>query len=61
MAYRQITIGFDNAVHVAKIVKILQAHFNDVEVGQGVKVNGLPEHSIYVHNSERKTRVNPKR
>jgi hypothetical protein len=57
MSYRQITIGFDKAVNVEKIVKILKAHFNDVEVGQGITVNGLPEHSIYVHNQEGKTRV----
>lgn len=57
MSYRQITIGFDKAVHVETIVKILSTHFDDVEVGQGITVNGLPEHSIYVHNQERKTRV----
>lgn len=57
MSYRQITIGFDKAVNVEKIVKILKTHFNDVEVGQGITVNGLPEHSIYVHNQEGKTRV----
>lgn len=57
MAFRQIAIGFDKAVHVETIVKILRAHFDDVEVGQGITVNGLPEHSIYVHNQEGKTRV----
>lgn len=61
MSYRQITIGFDKAVNVEKIVKILKTYFNDVEVGQGITVNGLPEHSIYVHNNEGKTRVHKQR
>jgi len=61
MSFRQITIGFDKAVHVETIVKILKTYFNDVEVGQGIVVNGLPEHSIYVHNKEGKTRVNKQR
>jgi hypothetical protein len=57
MAYRQITIGFDKAVHVETIVQILTAHFDDVEMGKGITVNGLPENSVYIHNERRKTRV----
>ena len=57
MRSRQITIGFDRDVDVAKIVKILSAHFHGVEVGKGVTVNGLSENTIYVHNERRKTRV----
>ena len=61
MQSRQITIGFDRAVNVAKIVRILRAHFDDVEVGEGITVNGLSENTIYVHNNERKTRVSKQR
>ena len=61
MQSRQITIGFDRAVNVAKIVKILRTHFHDVEVGQGIPVNGLSENTVYVHNDERKTRVSKQR
>jgi hypothetical protein len=61
MAFRQVTLGFDKAIDVAKIVKILAAHFDDVEMGQGVTVNGLPENTIYIHNKGGKTRVGRKR
>ena len=61
MHSRQITIGFDKEIHVAKIVKILAAHFDHVEVGKGITVNGLGQNAIYVHNDERKTRVNKQR
>ena len=61
MAFRQITLGFDKAVHVETLVQILRTYFDDVEVGQGIKINGLPEHSIYIHNKEGKTRVNKQR
>lgn len=61
MDSRQITIGFDKAVHVAKIVKILATHFDHVEVGKGITVNGLAENTIYVHNNERKNRVHKQR
>jgi hypothetical protein len=57
MQSRQITIGFDRAVNVAKIVRILRTHFDDVEVGEGIAINGLSENTVYVHNNERKTRV----
>lgn len=57
MHSRQIAIGFDRAVNVAAIVRILRAHFDDVEVGKGITVNGLSENTIYVHNKERKNRV----
>lgn len=61
MASRQIILGFDRAVNVAKIVRILSAHFDHVEVGEGITVNGLSENTIYVHNDERKTRVGKQR
>lgn len=61
MVSRQLTIGFDKEVHVEIIVRILKAHFNDVEVGKGIQVNGLAENTIYVHNKERKTRVHKQR
>ncbi len=61
MESRQIVLGFDKAVHVAKIVKALSAHFDHVEVGKGITVNGLAENAIYVHNNERKTRVGRQR
>jgi len=61
MQSRQIIIGFDKAVHVEKILKILSAHFDDVEMGEGIAVNGLSENTIYVHNQERKNRVNKQR
>lgn len=61
MNSRQITIGFDRAVNVAKILRILRTHFDDVEVGKGITVNGLSENTIYVHNDERKNSVGRKR
>jgi len=61
MVSRQLTIGFDKEVHVEIIVRILKAHFDDVEVGEGIQVNGLAENTIYVHNKERKTRVHKQR
>lgn len=61
MLSRQITIGFDRNINVEKIVKILSAHFDHVEMGAGITVNGLSENAIYVHNKERKNRVRGKR
>lgn len=57
MQSRQITLGFDKAVHVETIIKILRTYFPDVEMGQGIQENGLAENSIYVHNAGRKNRV----
>jgi len=61
MLSRQITIGFDRTVNVEKILRILASHFEHVEMGKGITVNGLPENTIYVHNKERKNRVSRKR
>jgi hypothetical protein len=57
MVSRQITIGFDKEVHVEIILRILETHFDHIEVGKGIQVNGLAENTIYVHNKERKNRV----
>jgi len=58
MQSRQITIGFDKAVNVEKIVRILLAHFVSVEVGKGIEINGIPPDKIYVHNKGGNSLVN---
>jgi hypothetical protein len=47
---RQITLGFDKEVNVEQVAKLLRAAYDNVEVGQGITVNGLSDNSIYVHN-----------
>jgi len=51
---RQITLGFDKEVSVGTIAKILRQHYPDVEVGQGITVNGLYDNSIYIHNGRKR-------
>lgn len=50
MAFNQLMVGFDVAVNPRKIAAALaKALEAEVEVGEGIDVNGLPQGALYVH------------
>jgi hypothetical protein len=54
MMTNQVTVGFDVKVNIQEIAKVLEAHFGNTDVGQGVLENGLPFGFIHVANKKRK-------
>ena len=57
MKTNQVTVGFDNAVNINEVAKILAAYYGHIDVGQGILENGLPFGCIHVANKKRKKNV----
>lgn len=55
MRSTQFTVAFTEAISVRELYEILAAHYNkqNVELGHGVFVNGLPHDWIVIHNERR--------
>lgn len=48
-------VGFDVAVDLRKVAAALAEAFDaEVEIGQGVTVNGLQPDVVFVHNKKRR-------
>lgn len=50
MISKQFTVAFNKAISVRELYEILAKHYGEVEVGQGILVNGLPNDWIVVSN-----------
>lgn len=57
MQTSQLTIGFEMPVDVAEIAAILKKHYSSVDIGMGIRVNGLSTDCLYVHNKKKKKHV----
>ena len=55
MKRNQLMVGFDVAVDLRKVAAALAEAFDaEVEIGQGVTVNGLQPDVVFVHNKKRR-------
>jgi hypothetical protein len=57
MKTNQVTVGFDSAVNINEVAKILATYYGHIDVGQGIQENGLPFGCIHVANKKRKKNV----
>jgi hypothetical protein len=53
MKIRQITIGFQDGVTLAALVKMLSQNFGKVTVGKGIAENGIPANFIIVEGKKK--------
>ena len=50
----QVTVAFHQPALVQELAEVLRRHYGDVEVGEGMLVNGLPVDWIVVSNDRPK-------
>jgi hypothetical protein len=52
-----MTIGFDSAVNIEEVARVLASHFGNADVGRGISENGLPFGCIHIANKKSKKNV----
>jgi hypothetical protein len=57
MRTNQVTLGFDSAVNIEEIARVLASHFGNADVGRGISENGLPFGCIHIANKKGKKNV----